>query len=261
MNLIPAVYYPAFFSRPRVMLTAAAILVFTFTPAQAEPAGAPDNTRPVTVPLKPKGFRFAVEALINEQVKANLIIDTGSSFTVVSEEVALGLGYKDLDDAPRFPVSTAAGETWVRLVLFESVKIGLAEARYVEGAVSSNPGKGADGLLGLSFLNEFAYKIDGKKGLLTLKRSKGDGPLFGGYGREWWSSKFERYSQTIRRYESYLYRHANRLKAASPCANGNETRFTEQDIKKIIDYFRRLRRVLDRRATSLGVPEAWKASP
>ncbi|VAX21331.1 hypothetical protein MNBD_NITROSPINAE04-186 [hydrothermal vent metagenome] len=227
-------------------------------------AGAQDTTRSfeeVTAPLVSKGLNFAVNVVINGRVSAELIIDTGSSFTIVSEKMARRIGFTDIGDAPRYPVSTTAGEAWLRLVVFESVNVGGAISRNVEGAVSSYLGEGMDGVIGLSFLNDFIYKFDGRKKELTLKRINGAGPLKGERAREWWSLRFRRYSEAIRRYRSYLQSHENRLKARNVEKENNETRFTENDLKKIIRYYKKLHRILDKSAQIAGVPGSWKEYP
>lgn len=213
------------------------------------------------VPLVQKGLSFAAKALINGRTEAELVIDTGSSFTIISEKLARRIGFSDLDDAPRYPVSTVGGEAWLRLVVFESINVGGAIARNVEGAVSPYLGKGMDGAIGLSFLNNFIYKINGKKKELTLKRLSGDGPLMGGRGRGWWSLKFRRYSEAIHRYSSYLRSHESRLKALNEEKKNNETRFSENDLKKIIRYYKKLHRLLDKSAEIADVPESWKTYP
>ncbi|VAX22262.1 hypothetical protein MNBD_NITROSPINAE03-1275, partial [hydrothermal vent metagenome] len=213
------------------------------------------------VPLISKGLNFAAKAVINGRVSAEFIIDTGSSFTIISEKMARRIGFKDMGDAPRYPVSTTAGEAWLRLVVFESVNVGGAISRNVEGAVSSYLGENMDGAIGLSFLNDFIYKFNGKKKELTLKRINGAGPLKGERGREWWSVKFGRYSKAISRYTSYLQSHENRLKARNVEQENSEKRFTENDLKKIIRYYEKLYRILDKSAQIAGVPESWKAYP
>jgi len=215
----------------------------------------------VTVPLVSKGLSFAVKVVINGRATAELVVDTGSSFTIISEKVARRIGFKDIGGAPRYPVSTADGEAWLRLVVFESVNAGGVISRNVEGAVSPYLGEDMDGVIGLSFLNDFIYKFNGKKKEFTLKRIIGAGPLKGGRAREWWSLRFRRYREAIRRYASYLNSHENRLKARNAEKENNETRFTENDLKKIVRYYKKLYRMLDKSAQIAGVPESWKAYP
>lgn len=227
-------------------------------------AGAEDRAESFSqgaIPLISKGLRLAVKTVINGQNEAELIIDTGSSFTIISEKTARRLRLHDLGGAPRFPVSTVAGEAWLRLVVFESVNIGGAMARNVEGAVSPHLGKDVDGVIGLSFLNDFVYKIDGRKKELTLKRLGGAGPLMGERGRQWWSLKFSRYSNTIGRYSSYLRNYESRLKAPDEQKGGSEANFTKNDLKKIIQYYKKLHRLLNTSAKSANVPESWKTYP
>jgi len=235
--------------------------IFIFTLPEA---GAEDTTGSfdkVTVPLVSKGLSFAAKVVINEKATAELVIDTGSSFTIISEKMAKRIGLEDLEGAPRYPLSTTSGEVWLRLVVLESVNVGGEISRNVESAVSPYLGEDMDGMIGLSFLNDFIYKFNGRKKELTLKRISGAGPLMGGRGREWWSLKFRRYSEAILRYSSYLDSHENRLKAPNIVKDNGEARFTKNDLKKIIRYYKKLHRLLDKSAKIAGVPESWKAYP
>ena len=121
-----------------------------------------------TAPLKPRGFGFAVEALINGRVRADLLIDTGSSFTIISPEIAGKLGHTDLARLPKQKVSTAGGAVWIYKIKLGSVSVGGAVARNVEAAISPDLPSGADGLLGMSYLSGFTYQVDGPNGVITL---------------------------------------------------------------------------------------------
>lgn len=236
--------------------------LFFFAVSEAGEAVAEDlaeSFSQVTVPLKSKGLNFTAKTVINGRVETDLLIDTGASFTIISESLARRIGFIDLDKAPRYPVSTIAGETWLRLVIIKSVNVDGAIAHNVEGAVSPYMGDGVDGALGLSFLSDFVYKINGKKKELTLKQPSDDEPIKGGRGRQWWRLKFKRYRDTIERYGFYLRKHENRLKAPNHAKEKNETKFTKNDLKRIINHYKKLHRALNKRAEIAGVPESWKS--
>lgn len=242
----------------RAFLASVVVCALTAAP----PAGAEQSVETL---IEPKGYSYTVSATINESAEAQLIIDTGSSFTVVSEQVAARLGLKNLRAAPRFPLSTAGGVAWVRLVVFDSVTVGGITAVEVEGAVSSGLGDEVDGLLGRSFLDGFIYKIDGKRRTLTLKPTDADGPAdgpaYGGHGKGWWKERFSRYAGMIRRFESYGGgRETGMMNPTQPSATA-ATGFTRRDIAGVTGYYRRLHRALERRARSLGVPNAWIVYP
>ena len=138
--------------------------------ARGKGAGENNSSGSVTAPVKARGLGFTVETLINEKARATLIIDTGSSYTVISPETAAKLGYTNLESLPKRKVSTAGGVSWVYLVDFDSVEVNGAVAERVKGAISTKLPPKVDGLLGISFLKNFAYQIDSARMTLALSR-------------------------------------------------------------------------------------------
>ncbi len=72
----------------------------------------PGGPRPPIVyeaPLIPHGFSYYVDVMLNVNVRARLLLDTGATFTIVSPEVGRKMGYTDLTKLPKMPVSTAGG--------------------------------------------------------------------------------------------------------------------------------------------------------
>ncbi len=244
---------------PFLLSTIAAFFFVTAICPSAEPAA--DQTLAIAR-LKPDGLAFSVETLLNDSVKADLKLDTGSSFTVISHEIARKLGYAGmLSRAPRVPLFTSGGETWVKLVAFDSVRIGGAVAQMVVGAVSSNLGEGVDGLLGLSFLDNFNYRIDGAKGQFTIYPITGAKTSFGGRDRNWWRSRFASYADEIKKFRIYLYNHDHRTTAKKRGPDGRAESFTRDDLVMVINFYEKLIDQLNTRAGELGVPDSWKTYP
>jgi len=244
---------------PFLLATIAAFFFMTAICPSAELAADPT---PTTVKLKPDGLGFAVETLLNGSVKTDLKLDTGSSFTVISHKIARRLGYAEkLSLAPRFPIFTSGGETWVRLVAFDSVRVGGAVAQTVVGAVSSHLGEGVDGLLGLSFLDNFNYRIDGVKGQFTIYPVTSAETSFGGQDRNWWRSRFASYAGEIEKFRIYLHNHEHRTTAKKHGPDGRVEGFTRHDLVMIINFYERLIDQLNARARELGVPDSWKTYP
>lgn len=211
--------------------------------------------------MKGAGGGYTVEASLNGGVKANMLIDTGSSFTIVSPGVAANLGYTSLDGLPRLPVSTAGGVTWIYLIAFDSVEVGGAKAEDVEGGVSPALERGMDGLLGMSFLKEFKYRMDGGRGELALTSSRRNGKTYGGKDKGWWLTKYNHYVRNIRKFTEYR----DRIASGAPAFTEDETRkisgFSEEDMARIVGYYRARFEKLERRAASLGVPRSWRIYP
>jgi clan AA aspartic protease (TIGR02281 family) len=210
-------------------------------------------------PLKSRGFSYCVDAEVNRGARLNMLVDTGASFTILTVEAAKRLGFTNLDALPKMPVSTAGGVTWIHLVELESVKVGGAEAVSIEGGVSNQIGDGLDGLLGMSFLGEFVYQLDGLGGQLTLKSARGLDTKGGG-DKGWWLTRYNHYVENIHRFTAYK----ESLETGAPLDDPElkKTRgFTREDVGKVIAYYTGLLNSLDRRASAVGVPREWRVYP
>jgi len=210
-------------------------------------------------PLKARGFSYSVDAQVNKSARLNMLVDTGASFTIINVNAARKLGITNLDALPRMPVSTAGGVTWIHLVELESVNVGGAEALSIEGGISSQIGDGLDGLLGMSFLGEFVYQLDGPGGQLSLKSARGPDTRGGG-DKGWWLTHYSHYVEIIHHFTAYKKSLDTGATLDDPELK-RATGFTRDDVGKIIAYYTRLLNSLDRRASSAGVPMSWRVYP
>ena len=122
---------------------------------------------------KPKKVEFSnevqgiiVEATLNRNVQASLILDTGASIIMLRKSIAEKLGI-NLDKAkPDMKVTVADGrQINAKHIILESVKVEKVEADNVDAAVlldEVGDVSFGDGLLGMSFLKRFNFKIDHK---------------------------------------------------------------------------------------------------
>lgn len=120
---------------------------------------------------------IVVEALLNEKLRVNLVLDTGASLVVLSKRVGEQLGI-DVSDAKTgiMEFKLADGRrAKAKAIILESVRIQDVEVKKVMAAVMieqiSDPHL-KDGLLGMSFLNRFNLKVDLKTMKITLERLK-----------------------------------------------------------------------------------------
>lgn len=210
-------------------------------------------------PLKTRGFSYSVDAVVNESVRLNMLVDTGASFTIVSVEAAKQLGFANLDELPKMPVSTAGGVTWIHLVELASVRVGGAEAVSIEGGVSSQIGGGLDGLLGMSFLGEFVYQVDGLGGRLALKSAHGP-DTERDLDKSWWAARRNRYVENIRRFTAHKESLETGAEPDDPELKKTPG-FTRENLEKIIAYYTRLLNTLDRRAPSAGAAREGRVYP
>lgn len=123
------------------------------------------------VPFDADDRHAIMTARINNQVDARLLLDTGATLVQISESLARRLNLQ-LPDNSKVKVTLADGrEVTVKSVMLDSVQIADARAEGVAAIVSpSEPSQGVDGLLGMSFLQEFDVRLDGASNKLILKR-------------------------------------------------------------------------------------------
>ncbi len=139
--------------------------------APSKPSNNPAFTGRASVPLIKKGLMAVVEVRINSTTKANFILDTGASYTVISEHVAKELKI-DLDKKhPRIRLQTANGVIEVPLVTLDSIEVSGLRVDDLAAAVHDfSKDTNIAGLLGLNFLNHFRMDLDTEKGVLILEK-------------------------------------------------------------------------------------------
>lgn len=130
-----------------------------------------EGTRTVTVPIIQKGGSLVVPVTLNNERDVQLILDTGATMTVLSSNVALELGLLSNTQTQVTTVNTAGGPIQVNLTQIDSIQIDTAKARNVSVVIHDLPEAhpGIDGLLGMSFLNNFLVTLDSDQGQLHLR--------------------------------------------------------------------------------------------
>ncbi len=139
--------------------------------APSKPSNNPAFTGRTTVPLKKKGLTAVVEAKINSNTDANFILDTGASYTVISEQVARELRINLNDKHPKIRLQTANGIIDVPLVTLDSIEVSGLMVEDIAAAVHDfSKDSNIAGLLGLNFLGKFRMNLDTEKGVLILEK-------------------------------------------------------------------------------------------
>ncbi len=130
---------------------------------------------PKQVSMDKQSGHVVVVTTLNNKVKANLILDTGASLIILSNKIAGSLGI-DVNDANAKPVELKMADgrkTEAKMVVLESVSVQDSEIKNIEAAVLPEKDSAAvpeDGLLGMSFLKRFNFKIDQKNDKLILEK-------------------------------------------------------------------------------------------
>jgi clan AA aspartic protease (TIGR02281 family) len=138
---------------------------------EAQPVTADSS---VAIPVRRIGQLYVVPVELNGFRTAQLILDTGASHTILSQELVRDLALMPSDFRPGLVVlKTAAGSVDAQVVRIDSMKISTAEVKNSSAAVHTVPDfpPGVDGLLGLSFLHQFEVTLDSSKGELRLKKA------------------------------------------------------------------------------------------
>jgi len=106
-----------------------------------------------------------ISALLNGSVETAMVVDTGASLTIISEDVAKRLGIYPEELKQDIELALADGRRIkAKFIMLDSVRIGNAEAKSVEAAIiKDKPSNESDGLLGMSFLKNFSFSIDAEE--------------------------------------------------------------------------------------------------
>jgi len=120
------------------------------------------------VPLQGDGKTWTVRATLNGSIQGQFLLDTGATYCVISQNIARRLELRPSEE--RVTLFTANGQMNVPLVTIKYFDLGANRARDVKAVVHDSVAPPLDGILGLSFLNNFAYVIDAKQRVVRLRR-------------------------------------------------------------------------------------------
>jgi len=112
----------------------------------------------------------AYARLANTQVRRLLMaLDTGATYTMIPWDIAEALGYEPAISGRNVDIITASGVHKAPLITLSSITALGKEAKNVDCVVHDLPqASRVEGLLGLSFLRNFAVLLDFRKGLLRI---------------------------------------------------------------------------------------------
>ncbi len=134
----------------------------------------------ITAHMQRVGQSLIVSTRINGTRDAKLIVDTGSSHTILSRDLAQELGLLSNLQAQPATLTTGAGPVRVQIVWVDTIRIADAEVHDNLVVVHDMPDlpPGVDGVLGLSFLSHFQVILDTASGELRLRRHADASPTF-----------------------------------------------------------------------------------
>lgn len=130
---------------------------------------------PKQVEIIQKSDHMLVDVVLNKKVNVTLVLDTGASCLLLTNSVAKKLGV-DINDKKLQNVELIMADGRKvngKLVMLESVAAQGVEAQGVAAAVlpeDAGMENFNDGLLGMSFLKNFNFKIDHRNNKLILEK-------------------------------------------------------------------------------------------
>lgn len=134
----------------------------------------PQKAQPKAVSVEYEKGQIMVDALLNKKVSANLLLDTGASIVLLSRKIGEQLGPDSKIRKQIIELQFADGrKVKADYVVLNSLSVQGMEANNVSAAVlSEDTGNISykDGLLGMSFLKNFNFKIDHKDNKLILEK-------------------------------------------------------------------------------------------
>lgn len=114
------------------------------------------------VPLERMGGVWVARVEFNDLHPAYLIVDTGATFTTISENLAFDAGINHKTGEPKVKLFTAGGKVQAEMALAKKIQVGNAGRDNVQVVIHTIPNlpEGIDGLLGLSFFDRFLVRLD-----------------------------------------------------------------------------------------------------
>jgi len=133
------------------------------------PGRTPDPVERESAPPIGRLRPIIVEALLNRQVSAALMLDTGATYTVLTKQTASDLGIIRLERLPKHSFLTPGGPIQSPVTTLKSIRVGTAEAQDVAVAIDAE-GHLPIGLLGMTFMRHFKVTVDQVQGQAKFER-------------------------------------------------------------------------------------------
>ena len=139
-------------------------------PRSAEPEIKPPPKK-ASIPIEKHGEVVIIQATLNNKRSAKFVVDTGASYTLISNALARELAIDVGSNPKTLPFQTANGVIQAPVTNLDSITVGGMEIRNLPTAVhDAIPDPQVAGLLGLNFLSNFRMDIDTQKGVLHLEK-------------------------------------------------------------------------------------------
>jgi len=123
-----------------------------------------------SVPFLDQFGVVVVEAILNEQLTARFMVDSGASMTMISRATAKELGIDLEQILPTISLETVSDTIYAPVVVLNSLNVGGMQVRNLTVVVYDQPLSGRPGLLGLNYLRHFRFAVDMQERVLLLEK-------------------------------------------------------------------------------------------
>jgi hypothetical protein len=202
-----------------------------------------------TTPMERNGRLFLVDVTLNNNHMAKMVVDTGSQMTVISRQVAEKSIGKNIDSAPRYAISTADGERWVRLIALDSISIGPTSSNYFVVAVSDNLARGVSGFLGMDFLREFAVRLNPANLRFSIKSSNLNAGSRLEREQNWWVGRWRLFEDMADNFNKLL----NSRESALVARKNKVGNYTSADLKRLSSLYSQMASKVKKKAIESGL--------
>lgn len=122
------------------------------------------------IPLERQGGVWVVQVEFDDLHQTKLIVDTGATFTTISEDLAFDVGIQPDPRSPHINLYTAGGNVKAKMGIAPRIRVGHAGRDDVRVVIHTIPNLPEDigGLLGLSFFDRFLVRLDHSRRELHL---------------------------------------------------------------------------------------------
>jgi predicted aspartyl protease len=117
------------------------------------------SDRVIVVPFTRRGNKVIVEGIVNGRSTIKFILDTGADLTIIPRSLVPQSGIS-VDSSTAVSVTGIGGTVNSSLVKIDSLKVGKAEVKNLDGVIIEEAPLAGYGLLGGNFLREFRVAID-----------------------------------------------------------------------------------------------------
>jgi hypothetical protein len=213
------------------------------------------NSKHFEVPYKAfegNARRIIIPVTFNDNVTADLLLDTGSPGLLISPTLADRLGIIGEQEGKLLVMAAGiGGYAPAVLIVVETLSVGEARSEFHPATVTKIPSDDFEGLVGMDFVVNYKISIDSNKNVVVFDELPPQSDKPGGHDENWWRSNFQNFSRLRSEWGSYLDK-------LNKDVSTSETERLIQASRSQYDEADKLYRKLERFARDNAVPIEWR---